>query len=156
MQDKFMLNKKAFSLVESAVAFAILALALGSALGVSISSLHQMKNIKNYLQAIALAQEGIEIVRAIRDEKIIRGEFGEFLQNLGDQTLLGCVGVESTDIEPESTSSNCNFYSKKFKRTVQIEKLNNLQGIRVIVKVEGPSPAKVQLEETLLNWSFIQ
>lgn len=68
-----MLNEFGFTLVEALVALVILTLALGPALILSSNISSTASAIKNNLIAANLAQEGVEVVRALRDANWYNG-----------------------------------------------------------------------------------
>ena len=60
-----------FTMIETVVAFAVLTAAILGPLALVTYSLAQAKSARNKLIAVNLAQEGLELVRAIRDNNII-------------------------------------------------------------------------------------
>ena len=62
-----MLNEFGFTLIEALVALVILTIALGPALVLSSNISSTASVIQNNLIAANLSQEGIEVIRALRD-----------------------------------------------------------------------------------------
>lgn len=60
-----------YTLIETVVAFAVLASALAGPISLVIRALYSTSYAKNKIIAVNLAQEGIELVRVIRDNNII-------------------------------------------------------------------------------------
>jgi len=67
MINKCLKNQSGFTIVESLVSILILTLALVPVLSVVVSATDISNNIRNNFIAANLAQEGIEVVRSIRD-----------------------------------------------------------------------------------------
>jgi len=85
-------NKKGFTLIESIVAISILVTGILAVYYVFASLSNQAKASSNKLSAIYLAQEGIEVIRNIRDSNWINGQ----------DWLFGILGIGDC-------SSGCNY-----------------------------------------------
>ena len=95
-------NNRAFTLMEVVIAVSIISLGLVGILSIVQRSLSLQPIIKNKIIAINLAQEGIEIVRNIRDSNWLSGNnwrlgLGEDLE-VGLGKLVGCINYDSTAI----------------------------------------------------------
>src|SRR3989344_1484533 len=66
-RDYFVRDQSGFTIIESLVSILILTLALVPVISVISSATDISNNIRNNFVAANLAQEGIEVVRAIRD-----------------------------------------------------------------------------------------
>lgn len=64
----FKFHERGFSLLETIVALSILVTGIGGAVGLVAQSLSTVSAIKDIIVAANLAQEGIEVVRNLRDE----------------------------------------------------------------------------------------
>lgn len=71
MKYKYHKNKQGFTLIETLIAIAILTVAIGSAFTIAQKSLQTSAFSKNQNTAYFLASEGVELVRAIRDNTAI-------------------------------------------------------------------------------------
>lgn len=67
-------NKKAFSLLEVMVAMLIISIGMIGVISLIVSNINLSNLSKNKLIAMNLAQEGIELVRNIRDENWLDGD----------------------------------------------------------------------------------
>jgi len=83
-----------FTIIESLVALAILSLALTPMLVVVTMSSRIATSVKNNLVAALLAQEGIEVIRAIRDTNWLNGQL--FYTGLNED-------AETTSVEYTAT-----------------------------------------------------
>ncbi len=79
------INQKGFTIVESLIALVILSLALSPMLVVVTMSSRIATSVKNNLAAAMLAQEGMEVVRAIRDTNWLNGR--SFNVGLNENTI---------------------------------------------------------------------
>jgi len=166
---KLILNSsKGFTLVETLVALVILTVALVPILTLSSSASRVSISLQDNLISSGLAQEGVEVIRAIRDTNWFNGN--PFNLGLGSDT----IGV-STDyrVEWNSTSNNLSSigtqplnlnngrytYSggsiTKFSRTITITKINAGE-LRVVSQVTWQSrysiSKSVTAESHLFNW----
>lgn len=155
---------KGFTLIEVIVAIAIISLvSVGAMFAISLS-LNSAVRINNNLIAANLAQEGLEVVRGIRDRDWHLGNgFGVSLSN----------GEYRVDWSSQSLISFSDIFLKKganglygygsgqdtiFKRKVIIENsAQNPSTIEKIAKVEvswqeKSGPKTIQAELRLFNW----
>lgn len=80
------IKQSGFSLVETLVALAVLLVAVVGPISIIGDSLHKIYYAKDEMIAINLAQEGIEIVRQIRDSNMLGG--AAWGQGLGQGTYV--------------------------------------------------------------------
>ncbi|OHB24271.1 MAG: hypothetical protein A3F96_00155 [Parcubacteria group bacterium RIFCSPLOWO2_12_FULL_40_10] len=157
--------RKGFTLIEVIVSVSLLSLvAVGSMFAITLS-LKSAARIKNNLIAANLAQEGMEVVRNIRDKDWHLGNsFGVSLPN-------GTYNISWDSALPAPFSDiflkkNLNGYYNYvagadtiFKRKIIIENsAQNPSTVEKVVKVEitwqekGGIPKLIQAEERLFNW----
>ncbi|MFA5091997.1 MAG: prepilin-type N-terminal cleavage/methylation domain-containing protein [Candidatus Paceibacterota bacterium] len=89
-------NYRAFSLIESLVAISILMLGILSAFILVIRTLANTPHIQSRLIASNLAQEGIELIRQIRDTNFIGSE-NDFRANLENGEYQ--IDIENRELE---------------------------------------------------------
>jgi prepilin-type N-terminal cleavage/methylation domain-containing protein len=157
--------RKGFTLVEVLVALFILTTGIVAGLVVVNQGLSATQIAKSRLVAANLVQEGIEVVRNIRDTNWIEKEINPALS--WDDGLL--VGDWEASYQSQSLESYQGRYLKidangfynytdgndtKFKRKITIERINNEQ-LRVIARVEWRERGKnynLTAVEDLYNW----
>ena len=158
------MKKNAFTLVEVIIAVGIISfVSVGVLYGVSLS-LTSAALIKNDLIAANLAQEGLEVVRGIRDRDWHSGSaFGASLPNgnyLVDRDSQSLIGFSDTFLKIDSNGLY-NYSSGPdtiFKRKLIIEdSVQNPAAIEKVAKVEvfwnEKSGLKtIQAELRLFNW----
>ncbi len=152
---------KGFTLVEALVALVILTMALGPALILSSDITNTASVIQNDLIAANLAQEGVEVVRALRDTNWFnRSAFNTGLAdgiyriewNSGSMIALGAN-------PPLKVNNGLYNYSAGtdtiFRRTVTITNVNTNE-IRVVSDVTWTERANrardIKVESHLFNW----
>src|SRR3989344_2240320 len=140
---KFLGRSKGFTLVEALVTLVILSTALGPSLILTSNITKTSTRTKNNLIAANLAQEGVEVIRSIRDTNWFTGN--SFDQGLAD----GSYRVEWDSASVMAMSSNpplkesgglygyTSGVDTLFKRTVSIYKANSSE-LRVISEVTWP------------------
>lgn len=69
-----MQNKKGFSLIEGVVAIFVLSVGVMAVVQLFARTSVQARENGKYLTATALAQEGVELVRVVRNDNIVKGE----------------------------------------------------------------------------------
>ena len=77
-------KKKGFTLVETLVAISILLIAVAAPISLIGDSVHRIYYAKDEAVAVNLAQEGIEIVRQVRDTNMLSSASGGWLTNLSN------------------------------------------------------------------------
>ncbi len=137
------LNQSGFALVESMLATVILAVVVSAFLGAMISAQQAVTKTGSNLQAIFLADEGLEAVRGMRDlapEALVAGTYG-----------LQLVDSHWTLSESPDTQEN-------FERTLVIEDLGSNRW-RILVTVNwldrGGQARSVALESRLSEWAAV-
>ncbi|MFN7088909.1 MAG: prepilin-type N-terminal cleavage/methylation domain-containing protein [Candidatus Paceibacteria bacterium] len=160
-----MLNERSksngFSMIEGLVATSIIMIGLVAVFGLINSSLRMIAVAKDELVAANLAQEGIEIVRAIREENWIEDENfntglspGQYRVHYLETRLLPFVNT------PLRFDSNTGFFQYNsgedtpFYRTISISSISPVE-IRVVSQVSWQTrglPYSVVAETHLFDW----
>lgn len=161
MFNRFKQSEKGFTLVEVMVTLVILTTALIPALFLSTQATNVSFSIKNNLTATNLAQEGAEIVRAIRDNNWFQGSLfdtnladGQWRVDWNSDTLiaLGANPVLKVNTGLYNYSLGTDSI---FKRTITITKVNaaELKVVSDITWTERGNRAKsIQAESHLFDW----
>jgi len=162
-------KKRGFSLIELIVAIFFVSVALPGILSAISKAMAEAEDSTLRLRAIYLAQEGIEIVRNIRDTKWLNGATSTALEASGNYE----ADYKSTALSPFSSRflkiDNNGFYQYSvgtktlFKRKITIDKTDDLDGDtypdreRVTVEVSwtkrGAHSVKVQ-EYLYDRWGY--
>lgn len=158
---KYLNNQEGFTLVEALVALVILTLALGPALILSSNISSTASVIQHNLIAANLVQEGVEVVRSLRDANWFNGL--PFDNGLADGTYriewnsnsLIALGANP----PLKIDAGLYNYSAGtdtlFKRTITITKINSAE-LRIVSDVtwteRGNRVREVKAESHLFNW----
>ena len=163
-----------FTLVETLVAISIFSFALVFLLSSVGGGLNNLNSVKNRLTGSYLAEEGIELVRAIRDNDVIATNawHAGFLSHPNlvscSSAINGCNIEPSTlEIFPCSSAQGCvvrynqnaGYYgtgssSSIFSRKITIEEISPTE-VRVTSVVswnDGLAPRKISLQENLTCW----
>lgn len=152
-------KSKGFSLLEVIIAVFIIGIALSSSLAVISFTISASRISANKLIAVNLAQEGIEIVRNIRDSS---ADWASWHGNVEDRNYL--VQYDSSALlayedKPLKLDSN-EFYgyssgnSTPFYRKISLNKVSNLE-TKVVSEIfwsQLGKNHKVTLENRLWNW----
>lgn len=155
---------KGFTLIEVIVSVTIISLVLVSATSAISLNLSSAIGIKNNLIASSITQEGLEVVRNIRDNDRHSGAaFGASLNN-GDHRVewnsLSLLPFQDIFLKKDS-SGYYNYSSGPdtiFKRKIVIENsLQNGPTVEKLAKVEvswteKSGPKAIQAELRLFNW----
>ena len=171
-------DKKGFTLVEALVAITILTVGILSGLILTSRSLYSVSIIQDRLRAAMLAQEGIELVREIRDTNFvsrIEGEdvawdsglgSGKYIieSHAGDSDSINLIPLTDSDAADElpklkfNDSTHLYSYSSgqesPFFRMIIIEKINDSElKIQSIVKWRSKNVQfEIIVEDHLYNW----
>ena len=153
--------EKGFTLIEALVALVILTVSLGPALVLSSNISSTSSVIQNNLIAANLSQEGVEVIRALRDSNWHNGLL--FDNGLAD----GVYRIEWSSNSLIALGSNpflkisAGLYSyssgtdTKFRRTVTINKINS-EELRITSEVtwteRGERARNIKAESHLFNW----
>ena len=150
-----------FTLVEALVALVILTIALGPALVLSSNISSTASVIQNNLIAANLSQEGVEVIRALRDANWYNGlpfdtelADGNYRIEWNSNALI-TLGSNP----PLKISAGLYNYSSGvdtvFKRTVTITKINS-EELRIISEIawteRGNRARSVKAESHLFDW----
>lgn len=150
-----------FTLVEAMITLVILTTALIPALFLSTQATNVSFSIKNNLTATNLAQEGVEIVRAIRDNNWFQSlafdnnlTAGTWRVDWNSDTLIA-VGINPV-LKVNTGLYNYSLGTDSiFKRTITITKENaaELKIVSDVSWIERGNRAKsIQAESHLFNW----
>lgn len=159
-------NHNGFTIIEVIVAIFLLAVGAGGVYTLINQSLNSMSVLRSHLIASYLAQEGIEVVRNIRDTNWIKGSFWtsgiETAQDCGvDYTSNSCQTLQADQVL--SIGSN-GFYSYAvgtdtiFKRKITLRKRSIYSAddaLEVIVTVswqERGVTKEFKAKEAIYNW----
>ena len=154
-------SSKGFTLIEALVSLVVLTVALGPALVLSSNISSTASIIQNNLVAANLSQEGLEVVRALRDANWYNGL--SFDAGIPD----GIYRVDWNSIDLISLGGNpplkitnglYNYSSGTdtiFKRTITITKINS-EELRIVSEVawteRGERAKSVKAESHLFDW----
>ncbi len=154
-------SQKGFTLVETLVSLVILTVALIPILNLSTSASRVNSNLQDNLVASGLAQEGIEVIHALRDTNWFSNQAFDFgLSNGTYQVEWDSTTLLSFGGNPVLNLNNGKYtYSggtpTKFNRTVTITKVNTGE-LKVVSQVtwQGRSndPKSITAEDHLFNW----
>lgn len=154
--------ERGFTLIEAMMALVILTTALGPALILSSNVSSTASVIKNNLIATNLSQEGVEVVRALRDANWYNGlpfdtglADGVYrIRRLPSPALIGLGSNPPLKID-NGHYNNSSGTDTIFRRTVAITKINS-GDLRIISNVtwteRGGRARNVQTESHLFDW----
>jgi len=164
----FKFNQKGFTLLELLVAIFVIVIGLIAAYKVASYPLSQVSVSMNRLTAAYLAQEGIEIVRNIRDTNWIQGEnwkagldLGNWEADYNDQDLTLCPSPCDYDNNLRFLKINGGFYDytgtadTKFKRKIIIDDSKMPDYLKITVEVFWEEKGKsydFDLQENLYDY----
>ena len=166
-------SQRGFTIIESLVALAILSLALTPMLVVVTMSSRIATSVKNNLVAALLAQEGIEVIRAIRDTNWLNGQLfytglnedaetgttkdglvqynttGSLLPYNADAKLYldNVSGIYSYDSSPSSSPTI-------FTRKMSVTKISDAE-LKIVSEVTWNEPPRLKIisvESHLFDW----
>src|SRR3989344_3816355 len=170
-----------FTLLETVVALGVLVTGIASVFSLSLQAIANVSVSKNKLVAINLAQEGIELVRQIRDTNEIKGiawDTGFFPAGCGVGNETDASGLTIPNLTPYSPGRYIKYPDDKglysydsgsdtiFKRQIIVEKpacggswprgdVDNDNEVHIVSTVfwnEKSVAKSVKLEEVLYNW----
>ncbi len=153
-------NQKGFTLVETLVALVILSMALIPLLTVSSSTNRISAVIQDDLIASGLAQEGVEVVRAIRDTNWLNSRaFNSGLSNGDYIANSAATQLTAWSSKPLNISDGLYGYAAgtptKFYRTIRITNVNAGE-IRVVSEIAWTTSSNanktISVEDHLFNW----
>lgn len=156
---------RGFTLVEALVALALLTVGLIPAFIQATNALALSTSVRSSLTASNLAQEGVEVVRAVRDANWLAGQpfdtnldscdAGCTVQFDGDAPVVGTFVAVPLNLDPATGLYQYGSgMSSGFKRTVFItaEAAHHLNVLVVVEWTERSGPKKFELEYHLYNW----
>lgn len=173
-------GEKGFSLLETVVALGILVVGIGGAVGLVAQSLSSIEAIKNKVIAANLAEEGIEVVRNLRDENWLndvhwRGEGGGIalnvdtdyrvqynataLINFSDTPLqvnsAGYYGYNGQTFNGQTFSGGSDTVFKRKITLSTVTKADGTQVMKVVSRVDWTEKGRarsISIEDWLYNW----
>ena len=166
LKFKFNKNKdEGLSLIEVLVSLSFLSLGLIPLFGIIVSSINLSTRIKNNLIAANLAQEGIEVVRAMRDKAWMDDAAYDRDLTPGD-SLVSWDSNVLTAYDPTvymKVDPNTGIYSQTggidtiFKRRINITKIPSSCNCEVgvvsdVTWIEKNQTKEILVESHLLNW----
>jgi len=153
-------SKKGFTLIETLVALAIFASSVAVLVSMTASGVTNTNFAKNKITASYLAQEGIEMVRNIRDTAVITNPTNGW-SSFSNTIVNSACGTASCDIEPTSLvvstdpSPTIKTDFPGFIRSITVESKSPNE-VKVTSKVtwkQGGQPKEVSMTENLFNWT---
>lgn len=166
-----------FTLIETLVAITILLIAVVGPIALIGDSIRKMYYARDEVLAINLAQEGIEMVRQVRDTNMLSGS--AWLTNLADGTYLidagnSMTGAPGTFViycgaacvpQPIYLDGNTGLYrqgvvfsSTRFSRIVTISSAglpaNERQITSTVTWLTGGSTGSVSVSEYIFSWAI--
>lgn len=160
---------KGFTLIETLVAISVLVMALVGPLTIAEQSLRSAYYSRDQITAFYLAQEGIEYVRAIRDQNYLEGR--SWLTGVSNCTNTNCTidfpnfvhsACTNNVCTPLLVSANASLFNtvsgvpSKFTRSVSLIPVSG-QPNQMIIKVtvswaSGNIQRSFNLEERIFDW----
>ncbi|MDQ5901330.1 MAG: hypothetical protein QG580_45 [Patescibacteria group bacterium] len=178
---KFFKFKKesGFTLVETLVAIAIFATAITGLIVISGRGINDNVFVKNKLTASYLAQEGVEIIRMMRDNAALANPSSDYWENFINNIDV-CYSPDGTDVcwvDPAGPSIGpCDnqicenlgydeytgiygygFEESIFNREVRVVPVEDYEEILIISDVswtQGSNTYKTSYQYNLLNWVY--
>ena len=157
----FMLHASGFTLLETIVALAVILSAMAGPISLATRGIFSAKFARSRLVSANLAQEGIELVRKIRDDNVFADRVWDSGIGVGDWQ----IDVLSSEFSPfvnakllrDGDTGLYNYTTgveTQFVRRISMTKLSADQIVVVshVTWQEGGIPREMALRETLYNW----
>lgn len=175
-------NQKGFTLVETLVSLAIFTSAVVGMIVITSQGINDTVYAKNKLVATALSQEGIEIVRNVRDSALLTNAtdgWNDFLsavtpcmsgmcdisplyEDLGSLDITQCPTQDDCRLKRDTTLGDPGYYMNQgsgdetpFSRTIQINGIDSdsVEIVSTVSWIQGSGGVKqVVSKEYLTNW----
>lgn len=156
------IQNKGFTLVETLVALAVISTALMGVSSLIIANIFNARAVQHNLVAGNLVQEGLEVVRAIRDNDWLSGNnFGDALPDGLYRVQWNDLALRPIDINPELRLDKAvGVYSYDsgdptgYKRTIVIEQISSVE-IKILTIVEWENrgrAGRLEAESHLFDW----
>ncbi len=168
--NKFIHSKKGFTLIETLVAITILLIAVVGPISLIGDALHKLYYAKDQMIAINLAQEGIEVVRQVRDTNMLNSAVGFDIFALSSPAYYTVNAISTTPLTSSDSTQkpvliDAGFYKQEgagtptqFTRLVIIESVvTGAIERKVTSKVEwktGGQVGTITVTEYLFKWAI--
>lgn len=150
-----MKNNYGFTLAETIIAIAVIALVITTTYSLSQSSLRIGRNSMNQFIAYHLAEEGLEVVRNLRDSNWLKNthwrlglEDGQYEIISGENGAPQTLQKLSGDLSAQNVILS---ESEKFKRIITINSDGESMRVESIIKY-GPKEKEMSLVMRLNDW----
>lgn len=161
MKKKYMAikNNKGFSLVEMMIVIFVVGVGLVGVVSFFNASLASQMNVKNELIANGLAQEGAELVRNLRDYRVLNGaSWNDLFDPANQYRLTKCTRIDYRslttnlhDCYVDSQSSKICFVGGKYQ---QCDNAGDAGiGMTRTISVTYDSTEKCLIVNSTINWS---
>jgi len=104
-------NKGGFSIAEVMISSFVLVVGLTAIISLLIENIKQSSDVRSSIIASQLAQEGVELVRNIRDNNLVNRD--DFLNNLPDSNEDDCIIDAVYGLNKGNGPSTCGSYDTK-------------------------------------------
>ena len=150
-----------FTLLETIVALAIIAAAMSGPITLATRGILSAKFAKSRLVSANLSQEGLELVRKVRDDNILAKRAWDFGIDVGDRqadvVTSGLSASSGAPLKRDTTSGLYNYTSGNttlYVRRINITKsvANQMVVLSQVTWTEGGLPKTMTLQEILYNW----
>ena len=163
--SNYNINERGTTLIEALVAILILVFGIVPSLAVILTGNAFSSSVRNSLVASNLAQEGMEVVRAMRDANWFNNQAfdtglsdGVYRLEWNSDVLLLESGNPPLKITPAGLYNYSSGADTTFRRRVFVTKLDPLGcncELRIITEVTWPERGRtktIQVESHLFNW----